>query len=48
MGHRNGGEFRCHNNGCWVSEYHAGVNAAINIADRHDSHRTEPTTADDA
>jgi putative transposase len=36
VGHRNGDEFRCHNDGCWVSEYHADINAAVNIADRHD------------
>jgi len=36
IGYRNGDEFRCTNNECWVSEYHADINAAVNIADRHD------------
>jgi putative transposase len=36
VGHRNGDEFRCQNDECWVSEYHADINAAVNIADRHD------------
>nr|WP_233357336.1 transposase [Halococcoides cellulosivorans] len=36
VGYRNGDEFRCQNDECWVSEYHADINAAINIADRHD------------
>ncbi|WP_371340838.1 transposase [Halorientalis sp. IM1011] len=36
IGHRNGDEFRCTNGECWVSEYHADINAAVNIADRHD------------
>ncbi|RLM90004.1 RNA-guided endonuclease TnpB family protein [Haloarcula sp. Atlit-7R] len=36
VGHRDGDEFRCQNEECWVSEYHADINAAVNIADRHD------------
>ncbi|NLV08243.1 IS200/IS605 family element transposase accessory protein TnpB [Haloarcula rubripromontorii] len=36
VGHRNGDEFRCQNDECWVTEYHADINAAVNIADRHD------------
>ncbi|MFC7078250.1 transposase [Haloarcula halophila] len=36
VGYRNGDEFRCTNDECWVSEYHADINAAVNIADRHD------------
>ncbi|MUV85061.1 IS200/IS605 family element transposase accessory protein TnpB [Natronomonas sp. CBA1123] len=36
IGHRNGDAFRCQNEECWVSEYHADINAAVNIADRHD------------
>ena len=28
--------FRYQNNECLVSEYHADINAAVNIADRHD------------
>ncbi len=36
VGYRNGDEFRCQNEECWVSEYHADINAAVNIADRHD------------
>ncbi|MFC7135369.1 MULTISPECIES: transposase [Salinibaculum] len=36
IGYRNGDEFRCTNDECWVSEYHADINAAVNIADRHD------------
>ncbi|SEO53598.1 transposase, IS605 OrfB family, central region [Halorientalis persicus] len=34
--------FRCSNDDCWVSEYQADVNGAINIADRYrsgESHR---------
>ena len=36
LGYRDGDEFRCSNDDCWVSEYHADINAAVNIADRHD------------
>ena len=36
VGYRNGDEFRCTNDECWVTEYHADINAAVNIADRHD------------
>jgi putative transposase len=36
VGHRDGDEFRCLNEGCWVTEYHADLNAAVNIAGRLD------------
>jgi putative transposase len=36
VGYRNGDEFRCTNEECWVTEYHADINAAVNIADRLD------------
>lgn len=36
VGYRNGDEFRCTNDECWVSEYHADINASVNIADRLD------------
>ncbi|MFB6188289.1 MAG: RNA-guided endonuclease TnpB family protein [Halapricum sp.] len=36
LGYRDGDEFRCTNDECWVSEYHADINAAVNIADRLD------------
>ena len=36
VGSRNGDEFRCANEECWVTEYHADINAAVNIADRLD------------
>jgi putative transposase len=36
VGHRDGDEFRCTNEGCWVTEYHADLNAAANIAGRLD------------
>jgi putative transposase len=36
VGSRNGDEFRCTNDECWVAEYHADINAAVNIADRLD------------
>ena len=36
VGYRNGDEFRCQHVECWVSEYHADINAAVNIADRLD------------
>lgn len=36
VGYRNGDEFRCQNEECWVTEYHADINAAVNIADRLD------------
>jgi putative transposase len=36
IGRRNGDEFRCSNDECWVTEYHADINAAANIADRLD------------
>lgn len=36
VGYRNSDEFRCTNDECWVSEYHADINAAVNIAERLD------------
>ena len=36
IGRRDGDEFRCTNTECWVSEYHADINAAVNIGDRLD------------
>ena len=46
--------FRCSNDGCWVGEYQADVNGAINIADRyrsgeshHQSDRTSRQKAGD-
>jgi IS605 OrfB family transposase len=44
-------EFRCTNNECWVSEYQADVNAALNIADRYssgESRSREHTDGDDS
>ncbi|MEE6210346.1 transposase [Salarchaeum sp. III] len=41
----------CSNSECWVSEYHADVNAALNIADRYlsgESHSREDTSGDDS
>jgi IS605 OrfB family transposase len=43
--------FRCSNDGCWVEEYQADVNGAINIADRYlsgESQSREDTTGDDS
>lgn len=37
IGHRDGDDFRCINGDCWVTEYHADLNAAANI-----SHRLDP------
>jgi IS605 OrfB family transposase len=40
--------FRCSNGGCWVGEYQADVNGAINIADRYrsgESHRRSDRTS---
>jgi len=34
--------FRCSNGGCWVGEYQADVNGAINIADRYRSEESHP------
>jgi putative transposase len=36
IGYRNSDEFRCTNDECWVTEYHADINAAVNIAERLD------------
>ena len=36
LSYRNGDEFQCQNDECWVTEYHADINAAVNIADRLD------------
>jgi len=43
--------FKCSNSECWVSEYQADVNAALNIADRYlsgESHSREYTSGDDS
>jgi transposase len=43
--------FKCSNPECWVSEYQADVNAALNIANRYlsgGSHSTEDTSGDDS
>ena len=32
IGQRNGDEFRCPNDECWVSEYHADINAVVRTA----------------
>ena len=43
--------FTCSNSECWVSAYHADVNAALNIADRYlsgESHPREHTDCDDS
>jgi IS605 OrfB family transposase len=40
--------FRCSNDGCWVGEYQADVNGAINIVDRYrsgESHRRSDRTS---
>ncbi|PSQ17071.1 transposase [Halobacteriales archaeon QS_8_69_26] len=40
--------FKCSNDGCWVGEYQADVNGAINIADRYrsgESHRRSDRTS---
>lgn len=34
VGRRNGDTFSCTNDDCWVTEYHADINAAVNIGDR--------------
>ena len=31
VGHRNGDEFRCTNEQCWVTEYHADINAVARL-----------------
>jgi putative transposase len=36
VGHRDGNDFRCANEDCWVTEYHADLNAAVNITSRLD------------
>ncbi len=36
--------FRCTNTECWISEYQADVNAAINIADRYSAGESQPRT----
>ena len=43
--------FRCTNESCWVTEYQADINAAINIADRYrsgESRHREHTDGDDS
>jgi IS605 OrfB family transposase len=37
--------FRCSNADCWVSEYQADVNAALNIADRYSTGESQPRTS---
>ena len=36
LGDRTGDEFQCSNSKCWVTEYHADINAAVKLADRLD------------
>ncbi|WP_436930655.1 RNA-guided endonuclease TnpB family protein [Halosimplex halobium] len=36
--------FRCPNDDCWVTEYQADVNAALNIADRYRGGESQPQT----
>lgn len=43
--------FKCTNDACWMGEYQADVNGAINIADRYlsgESHSREHTDGDDS
>ena len=43
--------FRCPNDACWVGEYQADVNGAVNIADRYlsgESQSREHTDGDDS
>jgi putative transposase len=40
--------FRCTNDECWVGEYQADVNAALNIADRYRSGESQPQTDQDS
>lgn len=40
-GRRNGSEFRCTNDACPITQYHADLNAAINIAHRGAFHSAE-------
>ena len=43
--------FKCPNSECWVSEYQADMNAALDIADRYpsgESHPREHTDSDDS
>ncbi|WP_312911954.1 RNA-guided endonuclease InsQ/TnpB family protein [Natronosalvus caseinilyticus] len=43
--------FRCSNSECWISAYHADINAALNIADRYlsgESHSREHTSGNDS
>ena len=43
--------FKCSNDECWVSEYQADINAALNLADRYlsgESQSGEDTTGDDS
>ncbi|MFB6234949.1 MAG: RNA-guided endonuclease TnpB family protein [Halopenitus sp.] len=39
--------FRCTNDECWVGEYQADINAALNIADRYRGGESQPQTARD-
>jgi len=40
--------FRCTNDDCWVSEYQADVNAALNIADRYRRGESQRRTTDES
>jgi IS605 OrfB family transposase len=40
--------FRCTNDDCWVREYQADVNAALNIADRYRGRESQPQTDRDS
>jgi len=43
------GTFTCTNDSCWVSEYQADINAALNIADRYDpAGESQPRTRSDS
>ena len=40
--------FSCTNNDCWVSEYQADVNGALNIADRYPAGESQPQSDRDS
>ena len=43
------GTFKCTNDECWVSEYQADINAALNIAERYDpAGESQPQTRSDS
>ena len=52
VGHRpRQATFKCTNDACWMGEYQADVNSAINIADRYlsgESHSREHADGDDS